>query len=80
MCGLFMNGKMMAKKNKIGYVRVELVDLDTYEFYDMSFFNKWVPENCELTYVRFYHDFGYYDESDTACILINWREKDDGNN
>jgi len=64
------------KKLKSGYVSVELSDLDSYSFSDMTFFDKWVPENCELTYVGFYHDYGYYDEPDTACILVNWREKE----
>jgi len=64
-------------KNKTGYVRVELDELDSYSFSDMSFFDKWIPENCELTHVKFYHDYGYYDEPDTAYILVNWREKND---
>jgi len=66
----------MKKKLKTGSKTVDLSDLDSMQFSDMSFFDKWVPENCELTHVGFYHDYGYYDEPDKAEILIEWKEKE----
>lgn len=69
---------MKQKKIKLkeGYERVHLFDLDTLAFNDMTFFNKWVPEGCELVQVSFYHEQGYYDESDESYIFVHWKEKE----
>ena len=75
MYGRFMNG-IMVMKNKTGYTKVQIMDLDEMSFTDMSFFEERIPDNCELTSVSFYHDLGYYDEPDDSAIIINWRKKD----
>jgi hypothetical protein len=67
---------MKRKKLKFGSERVHLHELDGFSFSDMSFFDKWIPEGCELVEVKFYHEYGYYDESDIACIYIEWKEKE----
>lgn len=68
----------MAKKKKLktGYVNVQMHELDCDVFSDMSFFNKWIPEGCELVQVMFRHEHGYYDQSDEAYIMIEWKEKE----
>lgn len=71
--------KQKKKKLKEDYERVHLFELDSLAFTDMSFFDKWVPEGCELTQVSFYHDPGFYDESDEALIFVHWKEKEQEN-
>lgn len=67
---------MKQKKLKFGHEQVHLHELDGFTFSDMSFFDKWIPEGCELVHVQFYHDFGHYDEGDIAYISIEWKEKE----
>lgn len=67
---------MKKKKMKFGYERVNLDELDCMYFSDMNFFQKWIPEGCELVQVKFYHEYGHYDEGDTAYISIEWKEKE----
>lgn len=67
---------MKKKKLKEGYVNVQMHELDCCAFSDMSFFNKWVPEGCELVQVMFRHEYGYYEEPDEAYIVIEWKEKE----
>lgn len=67
---------MKNKKIKNGYVNVQMCDLDCDSFADMSFFNKWIPEGCELVQVLFRHEYGYYDQGDEAYIMIEWKEKE----
>lgn len=66
----------MAKKiQKHGYVRLQFCDLDGHSFSDMSYFEKYLPENAKLVKVTFYHDFGIYEEPDVAEISIEWETK-----
>jgi hypothetical protein len=64
------------KKLKEGYVIVHMHDLDCDSFSAMSYFNKWVPEGCELVKVQFRHEYGYYDQPDESYISIDWKEKE----
>ena len=68
----------MAKQKKLknGYVNVQMHELDCDAFSNMSFFDKWIPEGCELVQVIFRHEYGYYDQDDEAFIMIEWKEKE----
>lgn len=69
----------MRKSNKVqkeGHVLVALEELDGFRFQDMRFFDKWVPEGCELVEVGFNHEFGIYDQGDEAHIVVYWRIKE----
>jgi len=35
---------------------------------------KWVPDGCELIQVTIMHEYGVYDEPDTAYFGIYWKE------
>lgn len=65
------------KKLKEGYVNVNIFDLDGMSITEPGFFEKYVPEGCELVDVRIYAEYGYYDEGDTARFVIAWKEKSD---
>lgn len=65
------------KKLKEGYVDVDIFTLDSYCITDSGFFEKYVPEGCELVEVRIYAEYGYHDDGDTARFIITWREKSD---
>jgi hypothetical protein len=67
---------MKMKKPFEGYVNVQMHELDCDAFSDMSFFNKWIPEGCELVQVAFRHEYGAYDQGDEAYIMIEWKEKE----
>lgn len=65
------------KKLKEGYEKVDIFDLDSHNFKDMMFFDKYVPEGCKLESVSIYAEYGYYDEGDGAYFIVNWKEKDE---
>lgn len=67
---------MKQKKLKQGYVKVQMYDLDCMSFSGMSFFDRWIPEGCEFVQVQFYHEYGWYEDPDTAYISIEWKEKE----
>jgi hypothetical protein len=60
----------MKKLEKAGYVKIDLCDLDSVSFTDMSFFESKIPEGTKL--VQFYHEYGAYDQGDYAYITIEW--------
>jgi hypothetical protein len=68
--------KMKQKKLKSGCERVDLSELDGFSFSNMGFFDKWIPDGCEIVQVQFCHEYGYYDEGDVAYIVIDWKEKE----
>lgn len=67
---------MAKKKLKEGYERVNIFDLDGFNFTDMTFFEKYVPAGCGLESVGIYTDYGFYGEGDSAYFIINWKEKE----
>lgn len=68
---------MKKKKQKFGDVKVQLYEIAYESFSDMSYFNKWVPEGCELVHVKICHEFGRWDgDPDEAYFSIEWKEKE----
>ena len=63
-------------KVKPGIVHVQLADVAYERFSDMSFFQRWIPEGCELVQIGFRHEFGYHDEPDEAYIWIEYKPKE----
>jgi len=64
------------KKLKVGYVRVDMIDVQYESFSDMSFFEKYVPENCQLVQVQICYEVGMYYEPDEVWFSIEWKEKE----
>jgi hypothetical protein len=64
------------KKLKEGSVRVDMIDVDYESFSDMSFFEKYVPDGCELVQVQICYEVGMYDEPDEVWFSIEWKEKE----
>jgi hypothetical protein len=76
---ILRNGRgneMKKKKLKEGWINVQMHELDCDSFSDMNFFDKWIPDGCELLQVVFRHEYGYYDQGDEAYIMIEWKEKE----
>lgn len=68
---------MAKKKQKFGAVKVQLHEIAYESFSDMGYFNKWIPEGCELVHGKICHEFGQWDEEpDEAYLSIEWKEKE----
>jgi len=68
---------MKKKIQKEGNVKVQMWEIAYESFSDMNYFNKWIPEGCELVKVQFCHEFGHWDEDpDEAYISIDWKVKE----
>jgi hypothetical protein len=58
-----------------GVVRVNIRDVQYESFSDMSFWQKFVPEGCELGNVVICHEPGWYDQQDMSWFIVNWGKK-----
>jgi hypothetical protein len=64
------------KKMKEGSIKVQMHEVAYHRFCDMSFFEQYVPEGCELVGVMICHEFGVHDQGDEAWFSIEWKEKE----